>query len=58
MIHTYEGGELRPYCRIPTYQDCTYAEAVEIGDEMLVSFYSTEDAKTHIFLARVPLKEH
>lgn len=56
MIYTYENGELRPYCRIPTYQDCTYAEAVEIGEEMLVSFYSTDAGTTHIYLARVPLK--
>lgn len=31
-------------------------EAVEVGDEMLVSYYSSHEGRTNVYLARVPLK--
>jgi hypothetical protein len=55
MIYTYAGGQLRPYCELPSGGDCSYAEAVELGDEMLVSYYSSHEGTTNIHLARVPL---
>jgi len=55
MIYTYTGGQLRPYCELPSGGDCSYAEAVERGDEMLVSYYSSHEGTTNVYLARVPL---
>jgi len=55
MIYTFEEGELHPYCRLPAGGDCAYASAVQEGDDMLVSYYSTHEGKTNIYLARVPL---
>lgn len=61
-IYTYEDdGSLKLYCVLPAGGDCAYAEAVESGDHMLVSWYSGhETAKpndhTNIYLATVPLK--
>jgi hypothetical protein len=62
-IYTYEkDGSLKLYCVLPAGGDCAYAEAVEAGDEMLVSYYSGHETdkpseKTNIYLAVVPLKE-
>lgn len=56
MIYTFEDGELRPYCALPSGGDCSYAEAAEAGDEMLVSYYSSHEGAASIYLARVPLK--
>ncbi|MBM3891098.1 MAG: hypothetical protein FJ388_18450, partial [Verrucomicrobia bacterium] len=57
MVYTFEDGELRPYCALPSGGDCSYAEAVEVGDEMLVSYYSSHEGTANIYLARVPLKD-
>lgn len=56
MIYTFAGGKLTPYCALPSGGDCSYLEAVEDGANMLVSFYSTHEGATNIYLATVPLK--
>jgi hypothetical protein len=62
-IYTYEtDGSLKLYCVLPAGGDCAYAEAVEAGDDMLVSYYSGHETdkpaeKTNIYLAVVPLKK-
>lgn len=56
MIYTFAGGELTPYCQLPSGGDCAYLEAVEDGENMLVSFYSTHEGSTNIYLATVPLQ--
>jgi len=56
MIYTLKNGELHPYCALPSGGDCSYAEAVEFGDDMLVSYYSSHEGTTNIYLARVPQK--
>lgn len=55
MIYTFTDGKLKPYCRLPTGGDCAYACAVQSGDEMLVSYYSSHEGSTNIYVARVPL---
>jgi hypothetical protein len=57
MIYTFDGRNLAPYCELPAGGDCAYAEAVEFGDDMLVSYYSSHEGATNIYLAVVPLKE-
>lgn len=57
MIYTYGDGKLHPYCALPAGGDCAYAEAVESGDAMLVSYYSSHEGATNIYLALVPLKK-
>jgi hypothetical protein len=57
MIYTYADGKLTPYCELPSGGDCSYPEAVQMGDEMLVSYYSSHEGKTNIYLAHVPLLE-
>ena len=57
MIYTYADSKLTPYCELPSGGDCSYAEAVQIRDEMLVSYYSSHEGDTNIYLARVPLKK-
>lgn len=56
-IYTFADGKLTPYCVLPAGGDCAYAEAVELGDDLLVSYYSTHEGATNIYLARVPLKK-
>lgn len=62
-IYTYEkDGSLKLYCTLPAGGDCAYAEAVEAGDDMLVSYYSGHETdnpvtKTNIYIAVVPLKK-
>jgi hypothetical protein len=56
MIYTYQDGTLTPYCALPAAGDCSYPEAVQIGDRMLVSYYATLEGATNVYLARVPLK--
>ncbi|QDS99128.1 sialidase family protein [Adhaeretor mobilis] len=56
MIYTYENGALTPYAALPSGGDCSYAEVVQAGDDMLVSYYSSHEGDTNIYLARVPLK--
>lgn len=56
LIYTFADGQLTPYCRLPAGGDCAYACAVQDGDEMLVSYYSTHEGSTNIYLARVPLR--
>ena len=55
-IYTFFGGKLAPYCELPAGGDCAYLEAVEDGKNMLVSYYSTHEGSTNIYLAVVPLK--
>ena len=65
MIYTYDQGILQPYCLLPGRYDCSYTGAVQVGDEMLISFYSShtypnweeKNGPADIFLAWVPLKE-
>lgn len=57
MIYTYADGKMTPYCELPSGGDCSYAEAVPLGKEMLVSYYSSHEGSTNIYLARVPLKK-
>jgi len=55
-IYTFADGKLTPYCDLPSGGDCAYLEAVEDGPNMLVSYYSTHEGTTNIYLAVVPLK--
>ncbi len=55
-IYTYADGKLTRYCDLPSGGDCAYAEAVEDGTNMLVSYYSSHEGSTNIYLAVVPLK--
>ena len=55
MIYTFADGKLTPYCEVPAGGDCAYLEAVEDGPNMLVSYYSTHEGSTNIYLAVVPL---
>lgn len=55
-IYTFADGKLTPYCELPAGGDCAYLEAVEEGANMLVSYYSTHEGSTNIYLAVVPLK--
>lgn len=55
MIYTFADGKLTPYCELPAGGDCAYLEAVEDGGNMLVSYYSTHEGSTNIYLAVVPL---
>jgi len=57
IIYTLDGGKLTPYCRLPAGGDCAYAEAVKRGGDMLVSYYSTHEGATNVYLATVPLKK-
>ncbi len=60
-IYTFEpDGSLKLYCVLPAGGDCAYAEAVEHGSDMLVSYYSGHETdeptkQTNIYLATVPL---
>jgi len=56
MIYIYADGKMEPYCRLPAGGDCAYAEAVEVGDNMLVSYYSSHEGATNVYVAEVPLK--
>lgn len=56
MIYTYTDGKATPSCKLPSGDDCSYAEAVEVGDEMLVSYYSSREGRASVYLARVLLK--
>jgi len=49
-------GKLIPYCEIPSGGDCSYPEAVQIGSEMLVSYYSSHEGSTNVYTCRIPLK--
>lgn len=55
-IYTFDGGRLTRYCDLPAGGDCAYLEAVEDGSNMLVSYYSSHEGSTNIYLAVVPLK--
>lgn len=56
-IYTYAGGKLHPYCVLPAGGDCAYSGAVQSGEDMLVSYYSSHEGPTNIYLAVVPLKK-
>lgn len=58
VIYTFDDGKLNLYCRLPAGGDCAYAEAVQKGDDMLVSYYSEHEGKgPNIYLAVVPLRK-
>ena len=57
IIYTYEEGELIPYCELPSGGDCSYPEIVVRGREMVVSYYSSHEGTSNIYLARVPLRK-
>ena len=57
MIYTFDGRQLHPYCALPSGGDCSYPAVVRTGDTMLVSYYSSHEGPTNIYLARVPLKK-
>lgn len=56
MVYVYQDEKLLPYCKIPSGGDCSYAEAVPLGREMLVSYYSSHEGATNIYTCRIPLK--
>ena len=56
IIYVFADGKLTPWCELPAGGDCAYLEAVEDGANMLVSYYSTHEGSTNIYLAVVPLK--
>ena len=69
MVYTYEGGNLKPYCRLGPLDgnhDSSYAEVVRDGNDMLIVYhrashvfagqFRAKDA-ADLFLARVPLKK-
>jgi len=55
MIYLWMDDKLQPYCALPSGGDCSYPAAVPIDREMLVSYYSSHEGSTNIYLARVPL---
>ncbi len=56
MIYTFDDeADLTPYCRLPSGGDCSYPGVVREGDELLVSYYSSHEGSTNIYLARVPM---
>jgi hypothetical protein len=57
MIYLYADGKAAPYCELPSGGDCSYPEVALMGDDMLVSYYSSHEGKTNIYLAVVPLKK-
>jgi hypothetical protein len=57
MIYVYADGKATPYCELPSGGDCAYPEAVRVGDDMLVSYYSSHEGATNVYLAVVPLKK-
>lgn len=57
VIYTFADGKLTPYCRLPAGGDCSYAEVVRDGDDLLVTYYSTHEKETNIYIAVVPLKK-
>jgi len=56
-VYTFADGELTPYCALPAGGDCAYPAAVQVGDEMFVSYYSSHEGSTNVYLARVPLRK-
>jgi len=56
-VFTWADGKLTPWCVMPAGGDCAYAEAVEAGDDMIVSYYSTHGKTTDIYVAVIPLKK-
>ena len=57
LIYSFADDRLTPYCELPAGGDCAYAEAVAAGDDMLVSYYSSHEGTTNVYLAVVPLKK-
>lgn len=55
-IFIFADGKLQPYCVLPAGGDCAYTGAVQAGDDMLVSYYSSHEGGTNIYFAVVPLK--
>lgn len=55
-VYTYADGQPTLYCTLPSGGDCSYPEVVLIGDEMVVSYYSSHEGPANIYLAHVPLK--
>jgi len=60
MIYTWDKGTLTPYAQTPLNPpkaDCGYCEAVEMGDDMFICFYSSHEGNAKIYTGRVPLKK-
>lgn len=56
MIYTFDDKvNLRPYCKLPSGGDCSYPGIIREGDHLLVSYYSSHEGSTNIYLAKVPL---
>lgn len=57
MIYTFDdAGRINPYCKLPSSGDCAYPNALQVGNEMWVSYHSSHEGAANIYLARVPLK--
>ncbi|MDZ4405128.1 exo-alpha-sialidase [Prosthecobacter sp.] len=57
MVYIWNDGQLTPYAQTPlnpTKGDCSYCEAVDMGADMLITFYSSHEGKTNIYTARLP----
>ena len=57
MCYLWKGGTLVPYFRTPLNPpkgDCAYAEAVDMGTDILVAFYSSHEGRTNVYTARMP----
>lgn len=57
MIYLYANGKATPYCELPSGGDCAYPEAVRVGNDLLVSWYSSHEGTTNIYVGLVPLKK-
>ncbi len=55
-IYIYADGKPTLYCTLPSGGDCSYPEVALIGDEMVISYYSSHEGAANIYLAHVPLK--
>lgn len=57
MAYIWENGKLTPYAQTPLNPpkgDCSYCEAVDMGGDMLIAFYSSHEGKTNIYTAHLP----
>jgi hypothetical protein len=50
-----ESGQLTEWVALPSKGDCSYPGLVEHEGQLWVSYYSSHEGKTAIYLARVPI---
>jgi hypothetical protein len=50
-----ESGQLTEWVALPSKGDCSYPGLVEHECQLWVSYYSSHEGKTAIYLARVPI---